>query len=313
MGPDWLDWQTVKNAIGAKELVSTAIGALAGAWGGAYAAQRIADSRQRRERLGREVKKCTELLELLHGIANSHINAKEQQVEGLRTQYRIQKGLMHWHQRRLDDGEVPPGTPIDIGQIDLRTLTLPAARVDAIERILMEELSISGRPRTLIGVLRGSVETLGVLSTRRNQWLLQFQAAALSNYQKAVLLFGLPDNESHVDDTYGNLIEGIHRSVDECIMFAVMLGEDVRKHGLAMRRAYRTEYGRDIARVGRLCFDDVADRGMMPDRSDFQSWDRAAVTGIPATRGRRFKSLHYWKRLRWRRLWRKGLSAQMSN
>ena len=100
MGPDWLDWQTVKNAIGAKELVSTAIGALAGAWGGAYAAQRIADSRQRRERLGREVKKCTELLELLHGIANSHINAKEQQVEGLRTQYRIQKGLMHRHQRR---------------------------------------------------------------------------------------------------------------------------------------------------------------------------------------------------------------------
>ena len=311
-GPEVLGCQSVFAAISMKDLLVAAIGSLAGAWGGAYAAQRIADASKQRERLELEIKSCNELLELVHGIANSYINAKEQQVESLRTQYRIKRVLAHWHHQRLEAGDVAPGTAIELGQINFSLLNLPMAQVDGIEKILSEKLTISGRTRTLVGVLRGCISVLGEMSTDRNAWLRRFQAAELNNHDKARLIFGLPNRSGDVDDTYGNLVEGIHQHVDDCIMFAVMLGEDARKHGLSIRRTYRKDFGRDVPRVGRLCFEDVEKRGMMPDRSAYQSWDRA-VASLPATtRGRLLKSFCYWKRVRWRRFFAKGASARLS-
>lgn len=97
---DWLTWETAKS-FGNSSFFTSFIGALAGAAGGAWAAQRIADKVKVRDQLLDEVRSCNIAIELAHGICSTFLNLKEQHVERLQEDYLAQRAIVHAHHEGL--------------------------------------------------------------------------------------------------------------------------------------------------------------------------------------------------------------------
>ena len=79
-------WVDVKG-FGESNFVSALFASMAGAFGVAWAAQRIAERAKLRDKLETEVKACNTAIELCAAIANKHIVLKKQHVLKLKTEY----------------------------------------------------------------------------------------------------------------------------------------------------------------------------------------------------------------------------------
>ena len=88
---DWLTWDNVK-AFSNSKFVTAALGALAGAAGGAYAAQRIAERAKVREQLLQEARNSNAAIDLAHQICSTYLGLKEQHVRALKRTYDAESG-----------------------------------------------------------------------------------------------------------------------------------------------------------------------------------------------------------------------------
>src|ERR1700761_3778509 len=76
------------KALGNSNFFTAVAGALAGAFGGAWAAQRIAESSKLRDELVKEIRNTNAAASILYGIANAHLGLKKQFVKALYDNYR---------------------------------------------------------------------------------------------------------------------------------------------------------------------------------------------------------------------------------
>ncbi|MGA8690272.1 MAG: hypothetical protein WB662_10285, partial [Methyloceanibacter sp.] len=100
---DLLTWDNVKTFLNSK-FVSSGLGALAGAAGGAWAAQKIAERVKLRKRLLQEVRNSNAAIELAQGICSTYLNLKEQHVRRLKQAYDEQKAAVQALYQGLQDG-----------------------------------------------------------------------------------------------------------------------------------------------------------------------------------------------------------------
>src|SRR5262249_11640916 len=130
---------------------TAAIGSFAGAWGGGWAAQRIADRVKRREFVIAEIVKCNTALELAHTICNDALTMKLQYIREMRTDYRRLDALVQEAQERFRAGDrrVP-----DLGAIEMNAFELFDTPIDRLIDKVFDMASLSGRPRGAVSALR---------------------------------------------------------------------------------------------------------------------------------------------------------------
>ncbi len=273
-----------------QEFMKAVLGSIFGAWGGAKygakAAQRIADKKADREQMLTELRSINGALELLFGMANTCFNLKQQHVIAQKQQYDEQRARVHQHHRRLQAGERLP--PLDIGLLDLSQLDVLRFRTEKVEQILIEKVSSNGRTLPMFGMFMQSVEALNQLIRQRNelvQGLLNGQGHQDNNVP---LLFGLPLQEARIDDRYGNYVEGISRTTDDCIFFAVAITKHLKDHGARVRDQYVRRFGENVMKINQLVFDQATKSGLMPPEENYASWRNSFIRLVPRTEGRRF-------------------------
>ncbi len=285
---DWLNWDALK-AFANSSFATSFLGAMAGAWGGAWAAQRIADRAKIREQLLQEIRNSNLAIDLAHSICSAYLSFKRQYILELYQRYQQQRSAVQAHHRRLQTGEIPPGTPLDIGGLDLRSLNVLHVRIDRFEDVLMEKLSVSGRPRPLLTALTQSIAELNTAINHRNEMVAACKAQDAPLNTMAAFIFGLPQGGS-VDMSFADVVEALYRQTDNCIQFSRMLCSDIAEHGLLTRKEFKRRYRGDIPRIQKVVWDAVEREGLFPGDQDYASRKTGFLGRISKTRGGALRS-----------------------
>jgi len=273
---EWLSWSRF-------EVVLLAfLGTGGGAWAGAHAAQRIGEKAKLREKHGEEVRLCNAAIELSGGIGNTYLSLKRQYVSDLITRFEDQRRRVHETYDRMQRTGIRE--LCDVGQLDLAKLDIVRVRSSRLETLVTEKLSVGGRPVGLLGFLLQSIESLNHSIEHRNEIVDTFRD--LTTEQQVPLAFGLKV-EGGTDNTYTDLVRGIARETDDCIVFTRQICMDLEEYGERVRAAYLRKYGGIIPRVSHVNFDTQMNAlGLTPDLASYQPLVDSHVTMPRHTTGR---------------------------
>jgi hypothetical protein len=290
----WLTWQTIADFASAN-FTTSLIGAFAGAWGGAYAIQRIADRAKTRDILKQEVQSARAAIEICGGICNSYFNVKEQFIQGLNERYSAQYNAIHRHHLAIVNCQISPDTPLEVGMVDLQSLEPIKTKVDRLENYIIDRLTVTGRPRLLVGVLAQSIESLNAFIVTRSALLEEYRSMPADLNARVAFLYGLPRNGT-VDARFATNVQGLYRQTDDCIQFCMMICVDLTRFGRKAREEYVRRFGNDIERVPRISWDEQKARGLFPPSEDYETWETNFVERVRSTKGRWFARMWYGKR-----------------
>lgn len=146
--------------------------ALAGALGGALAAQRIGDRAKQREALLQEIRSTNAAIMVTFTICNAGLSLKKQFVKEIYETYTTKKEELKEFQRRVAAGQQHPNLPFEF-QADFRTLQMPVVPADVLRTQVYESISASGRPLALVAALVGAIASLADTIQKRNTLILE--------------------------------------------------------------------------------------------------------------------------------------------
>lgn len=288
---DWL-WWFGNTSFGAA-MVAGGLASLAGALGGALAADRIAAKRRVREQLLQEINQTNAAIELSHMICGAHLNLKEQHVRDAWEDYQAKKRKVHAHHEGLRNGTIAPGTVLDIGQLDLRTLDVIRAKVEPLQGLVLSGLSLRGRPRPLVAILGQTMESLNNSIVARNHMIAAMKASNAPLNEKVAFYFALP-KEGNLDETFASTMEAVHKQTDDCIYFSWRLCEDLTRHGKRVRAQFvKRRLKGPVPRIQTVLWKDVEAKELLPTIAIYKSWEEGFLERVPETDGRRPKKWWY--------------------
>jgi len=294
---DWLTWEIAKE-FAHSNIVTSFIGALAGAGGGAWAAQRIADRAKVRQQLLEEVRNTNAAVEQAYSVAMTCLNLKEQHIRDLWWRYRAQKAVVHAHDRGVRDGTI--ATPLNIGGLDLQGIGEVPVSSRRLEETVTGKLSIAGRPRSLVAVLCQSINTLNEVIKSRNALVTAYRASNAPIDQKVAEVFGLP-RDGIIDETFGTNVQALYKGTDDCIHFSKLLCTDLTVHGRVMRKEFLRRFRGEIPHVTEVIWDDIEKRDLLPSPGDYLNWETGFLRPAHRSYGRHRAKVWYWTRKVFRR------------
>lgn len=296
---DWLTWENTKAFLNS-QFISAALGALFGAAGGAYAAQKIAEKSRKRRELLQEVRNSNAAIELAQAICSTYLNLKEQHVRGMKESYDAQKAAVHAHHQGLEEGTIPAGTQLDVG-VDLNSLANPPVRADRLEDMVLGKLSVSARPRVMMAMLAQSIAQLADCMAQRNRLIASYKAVpGPVNSAKIAFLFGLPRGDV-IDTTFGDAVEALYKQTDDCIFFSRTLASDLTRHGVRARKDFTRRFRGEVPVVTKILWDEPERKGLFPPEKNYSTWLTGFRSRPRRTYGRRAEKLSYGLRTLFRR------------
>jgi len=165
---DFACWaQTVLQA----ELTSTfavaTVSALAGAWLGAYAAQRIAENSKIKDDLILEIRSTNAGIAIAFDIFQTNVTLKDQLFLALKNEFDTGKERHEEFLRKLQID--PQGTGAFEFVMDFQEFSPAYVPIEKLQEILFEKLSVVGKPLSLASVLMKSNFSLTANIEGRNQ------------------------------------------------------------------------------------------------------------------------------------------------
>jgi hypothetical protein len=230
--------------------VTSIVGALAGAFFGAWGAQKIAAKSKRRDDLLNEIRNTNAAIMVAFTVTNLSLALKKQQVKPLKDMFDQQQlaFAIASTQRRLFGRDHPV-----VIHFDLRTITPPEFPIVVLQHQVFEKLSVSGRPLALMALLNQSVKVLETSIIRRNELVTNFEqrnerdsAALLPEY------LGLPQTRGKINQNYPDFVQAVYATTDDVIFFSLLLGKDLVAHGDKLSTAFSREFGKGAPKISRL-------------------------------------------------------------
>lgn len=296
---DWLTWESLK-AFANSNFFTSLVGAMAGAVGGAYAVQKIADRAKVRDQLLQEIRNCCSAIEFAHSVGNTYLNLKEQHVRRMQERYVMQYTAVHQFREDREAGAIPADMGIDLGAVDMSVMETIHARIPQLETMILEKVSASGRPRPLVLTLGKAADQLNHSINERNQMVMELRD--IDEGERNHRLFGLRMGR-HVDRRFPDNMFGIFSYTDDCIMFSRMLCEELTSHGRRVRQIYLRRFGGWVQTITAVDFSEPDAKGLFPSRERYRSWDENIQFRVGRTEGRRMGKALYATR----RFLRKGV------
>ena len=210
-------WQSSKDFLNSNFFTAIA-GACAGAFAGAYGAQRIVARGKEKEELLAEIRNTNAATVVALGICNTFLAIKKQHVKRLKETFERQKAdyLARAHQYKI--GELPPGNIAPPLLFDLQVLVLPPfdLPLNTLRHQIFEKISLSNRRALmLVTSLTETVHGLNTSINNRNRLIASYHAEGMSSDDLLPLYFGLRQPSTHViNKTYPDLIDALYRQTD---------------------------------------------------------------------------------------------------
>lgn len=242
---------------------------LAGAFAGAWAAQRNNEKAKNIEAIKKEIQVSNRGIMLTLSSFNVALAIKKQYVNDLKEQYENElKRLSEYRNKRPRPPE-PFEAVLMLHQ--LQTMNFP---VEALQNVVMEQSS--DKALRAITSLSESIELLNNAITRRNELIESFKAGAIPRgYTLDAMYFGLPVN-GNTNKEYGSSIEGIFLYNNDVVFYSLKLCEYLREHALKAAKQHK-ELTRAKASVCEFDVSEAIENGLIPDDPAHKKWEEAFV------------------------------------
>ena len=245
---------------------------LSGAFGGAIAAQRIAEKGRFREELVKEFQYTNSAIALATSAACVSLALKKQHVNKLKISYDADQEKFKAHKEKIVSGLVPRNTPLEImpNLLFLQGISPPIA---TIQEIILSRLSAGGRTIASVTALADSVENLNGALSKRNELLTGFKNNQLpegATFEDMYL--GLYYQERHINQEYGSSIKAISLYTDDIIFFSVKLCEDLQYHSTTLIKRYKSKLRGAPPKTSTVDFEKPRQDGLIPKDEDYVEW-----------------------------------------
>ena len=231
-------------------LVTALLGSLAGAFGGAWAAQRIANKNKLRDDLLKEIRNTNAAAMMLYGIANSHLGMKSEHIQSMRDKYEEEQTKLDLFLKAKKAGTVPPRQTFEF-TADLQTLKPLLSPTEPIQRLMFDQISITGAALSVLPILLATIQSLNETLTDRNHIVEDWKKDRPPNLIQAY--FGM-EHDSVVDQRYKMLVEAIYRQTDDVIAFSMMIGDALHEHAKDQRQKLRSHFRIDGPTINKVDF-----------------------------------------------------------
>lgn len=285
-------WESIK-ALANSAFGSSLLAAMAGAWGGAWAAQRIAETGKLRDRLYQEILDTNAAVELTAMVTTTYFNFKKQIVVDIAAKYEIARTEAHReHAKLIENLHSRSLSPVRLMPMEMNMISPVHVRFDRLEDIVMSKLAVAGRVRPTIATLVQCILALDETIKERNEMLSSVRAEGESSPTTIAKIFGLPI-ASGIDLHFGQNITALQKQSDDCIQFGIILGEDLMLHGKQLRENYKKQYRGRLPSLVSVDWSGAAKRGLLPNPAEYTTWQSNFVKRLPNTEGRHLGRLRY--------------------
>ena len=266
-------WDDNKSFLNSNFITSVA-GALAGAFFGATAAQKIADKTKSREESLRQIRLTNTATSLALTILNSVSAMRMQHTDRLKTEFDKSRRdcKVAIARARFSGG---PMQTMNV-KFDLQQLTLPFLPIDRLEQLVLEQINSGGIAASAMIMVRQSSIHLAEMLDTRNGLCKEFKAAGLTTQQILPLYFGL--NTGGVsDERYASSVDGIYSYSKDIAFFTKVLCDQLVQSGRIRGEKFENEFGRKAPHITSADFTKAIEAGQIPPDSEYQSWLSAHV------------------------------------
>ena len=246
----------------ARDLWIAFIGSAAGAWGGAFATQRIAERSALRKGLIDEVRSTNKAHAYAVRVFNTAVALHRQFSAPLFSLFKEQTKLFE------------SGAPLEEGtKLPLLKFTVPVLGSDSVVNQVFSNVDASPRTQAITLALEEAVHSLSQCVADRNVWIEAFRA----EYEQLSLdalysYFGTRRPDGRHDERHANLVKNIYESAKRVIWFSNTLCSLLTAHGVKTRSRFAVEFGEEGApRLNRSTILDNSD-GVVPTDAEFPSW-----------------------------------------
>lgn len=269
--------------------------ALFGAYFGAWAAKLMNQTSKLKDELHREVQDTQRAIALAHGIANTCLNLKVQQVRPIIQGFEQARAAAH---KSVASGRTV-GDGLQGMQVEFRTMPTITISGATLESIVLERLPDMGRAHVMAGVITQTVETLRACANGYNQNLEKLKLTTIQEERFRHWL-GIRTDAGLVDESIQNQIEAMSTSVDSTIYFCVLLCEELQRTGKIIRRKYLKKFGKDVPTFINPNWSKARAAGLIPSDEEYNAWRSLFHRPPRRTSGRRLDKLQYIARSKFR-------------
>lgn len=256
---------------------------LAGAYAGAWAAQRNNEKSKNIEFLKNEIQVSNRGIMLALSVSNVAMAIKKQYIKDLKEQYDNELKRLDEHKNKRP----PPSEPFQAILMlhQLQTMNTP---IEALQNVVMDQSS--DKALRAITSLTESIELLNNAIGRRNDLIDNFKAGTIpTGYSLEAMYFGLTVN-GNTNKEYGSSVNGIYLYCNDAIFFSIKLCEYLHEHALKAASKYKDISGNKTS----VCQFDISAaiaQGLLPDDPAHNKWEEGFIeTSNPAEKDRKWYS-----------------------
>jgi hypothetical protein len=216
-------------------------------------------------------------------ICHKVLSLKRTHVLPLATKFAADMATWNEFMRQRRTGERQGNTPPPIS-IDLRVVPSMTFPVVTLQRLLFDEISMSGRSLALMTTLSETAAWLTNANAKRNELVEQIRRLPDAT-GVAQLYFGAPSASGAINPDYQDAVDAVANHTDELIYFSAALANDIATHAQRLRASWVAEFGAKHApETAAVDFTAARQNGLMPDDAKFAEWlaglDRQIVSDL---------------------------------
>jgi hypothetical protein len=257
--------------------VTSVAGALAGAFFGAWGAQRIAERSKQRDEILVELRSTNAAISVVFYISNALLSFKKQEIRPLKATFDAQREAIS---KILERAKANPAESVSIRHIgDYRSLSTLSIPIPIIEKLGFDNLSVGVKALTLISTLTNTALMLNQAIVGHNKLIDFVKTSNLSDREAMFCHLGLEYTPGSSNKEYSDNLEAIYSFTDDGIFFSRQLLEELIKHGEAKRLRFQKRYGRsgDLPIIAKPLFAKAEEAGLMPDPAKYTDWQSMFV------------------------------------
>jgi len=254
------------------------VGAFAGAIGGAYAAQKLADKSKIREWLTSEIRITNAAIMVAFDTCNTLLIVKAQHVVPIKENWERQRAEFDESLKRV--GGVLQRAQYYV-HMDLKALHPPSTEVGVLRTMAFEKLSLPGRPVVIVATLVRCIQSLNHALAAYNAAIDEFRnSGPHPEEERCRFYFGLRSDQGVMDERYRSSVEGISIYIDYGIWYSQRLCKELTEYGDLQAEEWVKKVGGFRPHIKRISFDGARQDGLIPDDKDYEPWLKAFEANI---------------------------------